>query len=74
MVTAATAVLLSGFMVPGYLINKNEHAQAQGVRPVGTVKKVSLGDLADKKQDLLRAGDPNRRAVAIFYDSKVGTH
>ena len=37
-------------------------------------KSVSLRDLCDPASSLLRAGSPDTTTIAIFYDSKVGTH
>ena len=38
------------------------------------IEKVNLSDLVSRDSKLLRAGDPTKRAIVVFYDSRVGTH
>ena len=38
------------------------------------IKKVKLGDLLKSDNNLLKAGSKNKTTIAVFYDSRVGTH
>ena len=51
----------------------SRHAEAEAALKSSRPKKISFSELAED-QNLLRAGDPNKKAIAVFYDSRIGTH
>lgn len=71
-----SAALLTGIF--GYLhapkFGLSKHAEAQGsLLEKSRVKRMTLLDFA-ANGNLLTAGDPSKKAIAVFYDSSVGTH
>ena len=79
-VLMASTALLAGFTLHQLHRHNNYFSMASAlstspamVSEKGRVRKIKLSELAEN-ESLLRGGDPSKRAIAIFYDSRVGTH